>query len=73
MENDAHQVFISFEPKAVAEHYEGTDPDPIEGCTEEELADIGMYAAESFENDDAIWEVYERCLDEAVERVTARR
>jgi hypothetical protein len=35
---------LSFTPDAIREHFEGDEPDPTEGMTDEELADVGRSA-----------------------------
>ena len=56
-------LVLSFEPVAIRQHFEGDDPDPTEGLTDEQLRAIGYYAIGS----DTLYEEFHRLLVEAIE------
>jgi hypothetical protein len=54
---------LSFTPSAIREHFEGDEPDPTEGMTDEQLREIGEAAL----NDDILYREFHRALVAAFE------
>jgi hypothetical protein len=61
-ENPDWRLLVSFEPEAIRAHYEGDDPDPTEGLTDENLREVGEYAI----NSDRLWGLFHDLLEEAL-------
>jgi len=53
---------VSFEPDAIRAHFEGDDPDPTEGLSDEQLRAIGYYAIGA----DSLWSLFHELLVEAI-------
>ena len=51
---------VSFEPDAIRAHFEGDDPDPTQGMTDEQLRAIGHYAISA----DSLWSLFHELLVE---------
>lgn len=54
---------VSFEPRAIRDHFEVGDPDPTEGLTDDDLRKIGEYAIQA----DSLWNLFHELLVEAIE------
>ena len=67
--SDASIMQISFTPDAVKEHFDYLTPDPLEGLTDEEIAQVGNLALEWFSGDDIMWNLFDEHLSNAVNEV----
>lgn len=54
---------LSFTPDAIREHFEGDDPDPTEGLTDEQLADVGRHAL----TDEGLYDAFHESLTWALD------
>lgn len=53
---------LSFTPDAIREHFEGDEPDPTEGLTDEQLAEVGRMAL----TDDGLYRAFHDALTWAI-------
>jgi hypothetical protein len=53
---------VSFEPRAIRDHFDGDDDDPTKDLTDEQLEKIGHFAIGA----DSLWEKFHELLVEAV-------
>lgn len=56
---------LSFDPGAIREHFEGSDENPTDGMSDDQLALAGMIALD----DDFLYQAFCETLHDAVERV----
>jgi len=59
---DDEDLRLSFSPAAIRDHFEGEDPDPTKGLTDEQLREVGWMAL----TDDFIYAEFHRSLGAAL-------